>query len=144
MADWLHFSDPRFGLRFRYPTLATDGEPVERLEMQREDAVRVHILAPKCREVYFEVSRYELLTAVSEYQRHKDHLATRFDSLVMSNLHKTVCAGLPAHTYTFEWDQGRRVILLVERSDGTYRIIYNPHFPINVRILSTLEWITVP
>ena len=106
--------------------------------------LRVHILAPKSREVYFEVSRYDSLSAKAEYQQHKEHLTKQFDPLAISELKETLCASLPGYEYSFEWDHGRRVVLLVERADAMYRIIYNPRFPVNLQILSTMQWLSVP
>lgn len=141
MENWLSFDDPRFAFKFRYPARATDGELVERIENQQAGMLRVHILSPIGREVYFEVSKYDALTAEAEYQRHKEYLLKQFHPLQITALINTPFASLPACRYTFEWDQGERTVILVERGDATYRIIYNPRFPVNLRILSTVEWI---
>ncbi|HSL30618.1 MAG TPA: hypothetical protein VK900_15565 [Anaerolineales bacterium] len=142
MEDWQHFSDPRFALRFNYPSRTIDGEPVDRLEMQQTNMIRLHILAPQSRHVYFEVSKYHRLTALDEYKQHKEFLLTLCDPLTISELREARCATLPAHEYTLQWDQGRRAVLLIERADGLYRILYDPGFTVNVRILSTLEWLS--
>jgi len=143
MENWQRFSDPGFALQFNYPKLATDGEPVDRVETKQEGMLRVHILSPKSREVYFEVSKYDLLVAESEYQRHKEYLPKQFYLLSITELRETHCASLPAHDYTFEWDQGIRTVILVERADATYRILYNPRFSVNLQILSTVEWLRI-
>jgi hypothetical protein len=143
MNSWQRFDDPRFALQFRYPGEAADGEAVARVETEQAGMLRVHVLAPICREVYFEVTKYDALSAESKYQRHKASLPNQFDPLVISELRETVCASLSGYEYTFEWDQGRRVVLLVERENATYRILYNPGFPVNLKILSTLEWISL-
>ena len=141
MENWRLFRDARFSLQFKYPRLATDGEPVDLVETQQHGMLRVHILAPKSRGVYFEVSKYDLLTAEAEYQHHKKYLLKQFQQLVISKLKETVCASLPASEYTFEWDQGKRNVILVEREDATYRILYNPSFSVNFQILSTMDWL---
>lgn len=141
MENWRLFRDARFSLQFKYPRLATDSEPVELVETQQHGMLRVHILAPKSREVYFEVSKYDLLAAESEYQRHKEYLPKQFQPLAISELKEIVCASLPASEYTFEWDQGIRTVILVEREDVTYRILYNPSFSVNFQILSTMDWL---
>lgn len=69
MENWQLFRDPRFAVQFRYPAQGTDGEPVERVETVQEGMLRVHVLAPKSREVYFEVTKYDQLSAQAEYQR---------------------------------------------------------------------------
>jgi hypothetical protein len=144
MEDWQVFSNRRFALQFRYPAQGTDGEPVERVETEEEGMLRVHVLAPNSREVYFEVTRYDPLSAHAEYQRHHHSLSRQFDPLTVSDLTATPVGSLPAYQYTFEWDQGRRSVLLVERGNSTYRILYNPRFAINGQILSTVQWINDP
>lgn len=144
MENWQLFSDSQFALQFKYPILATDGEPVDRAEAQQDGMLRVHILSPKSREVYFEVSKYDLVTAESEYQRHKEYLPKQFHPLTVTELKETLCASFPAYEYTFVWDQGTRTVILVERGGATYRILYNPRFSVNLQILSTLEWLSLP
>ena len=141
MGNWQLFRDPRFAVRFRFPAQGTDGEPLERVETVQEGMLRVHILAPKSREVYFEVTRYDQLSSRVEYQRHKDSLPGQFDPLTISDLKATLFGSLPAYEYSFEWDQGKRIVFLVEQGNSTYRILYNPRFAINGQILSTVEWI---
>jgi len=141
MDDWQEFKDSRFALWFKYPSLATNGEHVDRVETQQDGMLRVHVLSPKSREVYFEVSKYDLLNAESEYQRHKENLPKQFHPLTITELKKTLCRSLPAHEYTFEWEQCARTVILVERGDATCRILYNPRFPINLQILSTAQWL---
>jgi len=88
MDDWQEFKDSRFALWFKYPSLATNGEHVDRVETQQDGMLRVHILSPKSREVYFEVSKYDLLNAESEYQRHKENLPKQFHPLTITELKK--------------------------------------------------------
>ena len=57
MENWQLFNDPRFTWQFKYPGTAANGEPVERVETQFEGVLRVHVLSPTSREVYFEVMR---------------------------------------------------------------------------------------
>ena len=144
MDDWELFDDSRFDLTFKHPSHTTGGEAVERAETAQPGMLRVHILAPKSREVYFEVCRYDSLTTETEYLRHKEHRLKQFNPLVISELDETAVASLPGHTYTFQWNQGERIVLIVERGNITYRIIYNPRFPVNLQILSTLEWLNLP
>ena len=106
--------------------------------------LRLHILTPRSREVYFEVTKYDSLSAESEYRRHRESLVSQFDSLVIRELQVTVVAAIPAYEYSFEWDLGARVVLLVERGSTTYLIIYNPRSPVNLKILSTVEWLNSP
>ena len=119
MEGWQPFSDPRFALQFQYPVRATDGEPVERVETQLEGMLRVHLLSPIGREVYFEVSKYDSLAAGAEYRRHREHLPKQFDSLAITDMTATTLASLPAYEYTFEWDRGKRTVLLIEHGAVT-------------------------
>jgi hypothetical protein len=144
MENWQLFDDSRFGLQFRYPTLASDGEPVDRVETEADGILRDHILVPQGREVYFEVTKYSGLSAAAEYGGHKASLPKQFDPLSITELNETDCASLPAYEYTFKWNQGRRRVLLVERSVATYPILYNPPFAVNLQILSTIEWLSPP
>lgn len=144
MEDWEIFDDPRFDLTFKYPSHTPDREAVERVETIQAGWLRVHVLAPKSREVYFEVTKYDSLSAEAEYQRHGEALPLQFDGLIITELQESTCASLPAYEYTFEWGQGKRVVILVERGEATYRLLYNPRFPVNLQILSTLEWLNLP
>lgn len=143
MDDWQEFKDSRFAFWFKYPGLATNGEHVDRVETQQDGMLRVHVLSPKSREVYFEVSKYDLLNAESEYQRHKAYLLKQFYPLALTELKETLCGSLPGYEYTFEWEQGIRTVILVERDNATYRILYNPRSPINLQILSTVQWLNL-
>jgi hypothetical protein len=144
MEGWQHFNDPRFALQLQYPVRAEDGEPVECVETELEGMLRVHILSPIGREVYFEVGRYDSLTPEAEYRRHRESLLKQFDSLAITDLLATSLASLPAFEYTFEWDKGKRTVVLIEHRTVTYRILYNPLFPVNLQILSTCTWLNLP
>lgn len=140
MENWQLFENSAFSLRFRYPRRTESGEPVKRRDTEQDHIFRVHILAPKSREVYFEVTRFESLSAKAEYQQHKKTLPQQFQSLKISELRETVFVSHPAFEYSFGWDQGNRTVLLIEDGEVTYRILYNPRFPVNLQILSTVEW----
>ena len=144
MKSWELFLDSRFDLQFQYPSTSPNGESVERVETQREGLVLVHIISPSSREVYFEVSKYEAISAQEEYQRHKEFLPGQFHPLAITDLKEVVCDSLPAFEYTFEWRQGRRTVILVERKNTTYRILFNPRSTVNLQILSTLKWLKLP
>lgn len=144
MEDWQLFEDIRFALRFHYPRSGTDGEAVERVEVQRDGMLRAHILTPNSREVYFEVTMYESQSVDSVYQQHRRSLEKQFHPLKITELTETSLTSLPAHRYTFEFDQSTRTAVLLVCKDATFRILYNPRFPINMRILSTVEWLSLP
>ncbi|HEY3476556.1 MAG TPA: hypothetical protein VGK56_18210 [Anaerolineales bacterium] len=117
---------------------------MQRVHTQQAGMLRIHVLTPKGRQVYFEATRYDSLSAESEYRRHREYLVSQFDTIVISQLQATTVASVPAYAYSFEWDQGARRVLLVEQAPETYRIIYNPRFPVNLQILSTVEWLSRP
>jgi hypothetical protein len=102
------------------------------------------MLAPKSREVYFEVSKYSLVDAEEEYRQHIRSLSEQFQTVTTTELIETVFTSLPAVEYTFEWVSGIRTVILVERSDATYRILYDPRSALNRQILSTVEWLNLP
>lgn len=105
---------------------------------------RIHILAPKSREVYFEVSKYSSLNTEEEYSQHIRNLSKQFHTIAVTELIETVFTSLPAHEYTFEWESGIRSVILVQRGDAAYRFLYDPRAPINTQILSTVEWLNLP
>lgn len=142
MDNWNSFKDPRFSLQFNYPSQGSDGEGVDVVETQQDGVLRAHVLTPKSREIYFEVTQYDALPALFEYQRHRENLLKQFDSFTISALIESVCASLPAYEYSFEWHHGRRVVLLVERGAWTYRLLYNPQAAVNMQILSTVRWLS--
>jgi hypothetical protein len=141
MKSWQYFEDPRFELSLEYPRPGVDGEPVERIEIQNEELLRVHIRTPENRAVYFEISKYRSLTAEVEYQQHKDNLRKQFPEIEMTGLIETDVADVPAYSYSFEWESGLRTVVLVERDDGLYRILFNPNHPVNLHILHSLRWL---
>lgn len=141
MKSWQNFKDHRFDLSLEYPHLGADGEPVERMEIQNDELLRVQIRTPENRDVYFEVSQYRSLTAKVEYKQHKDNLKKQFPEIEMTGLLETNLADVPAYSYSFEWESGSRTVILVERDDGLYRILFNPDHPVNFQILSSLRWL---
>lgn len=105
---------------------------------------RVHILAAKSRGVYFEVSKYSSLDPAVVYRQQIGDLSEQFHAVTTTELIETVFMTLPAFEYTFEWESGIRTVILVERSEATYRILYDPRSTLNRQILSTVEWLSLP
>ena len=114
MDAWQQFGDPRFALRFRYPETTPGGHVVDRLEEERDGVLRVHLISRDSPEVYFEVRRYSNLAPSDEYTRHTADLSQRFarDNFAVTGLQATELAGRPALSYTFQWDQKTRVVVL--------------------------------
>lgn len=140
MHSWREFKDSRFALLFKYPGETHQGNSVEKTESRQDEVVRVHFVARDSQEVYFEVTKYGAVPARVEYQQHKQNLEKRFEPFTITELKEIVWKSLPAHEYSFEWNGGARSVLLVERGDGTYRILYDPRSPVNLQVLSTVEW----
>ena len=140
METWELFANDQFALQFRHPIVTAQGEPVERIESRAEGMLRVHILSPQMRELYFEVPKYPHLPAKLEYQQHKQSLEQRFSEFNISDVKEIAWKSLSAYEYSFEWNEGLRTVILVERKDGTYRILFDPRSPLNLEVWSTLEW----
>jgi hypothetical protein len=103
--------------------------------------LRVHFLTPNTREVYFEISNYDSLPAVSEFRQHTENLKELLQTLHITELSTTHCASLPAFQYGFKCKQGVRTVILVEHGKATYRILFDPVQSVNLKILSTLRWL---
>lgn len=140
MQDWQHFSDSRFALGFQYPQITPQGYFVEKAESQEHDIVRIHFTSKDSREVYFEISKYQDLSAQMEYQRHKENLEKRPEGFVVTDLKEIRWMSQPAYEYSIKWSQAARVVMLIEADNTTYRILYDPKSPLNVQILLTLRW----
>lgn len=140
MQDWLHFTDPRFALGFQYPKITHQGHFVEWTESEEKDFVRVHFRSKDSREVYFEITKYQDLSAQMEYQRHKENLEKRPEGFSVTDLKEIRWMSQPAFEYSIKWSQAARVAMLIEAENLTYRILYDPYSPVNVQILLTLQW----
>jgi hypothetical protein len=140
MQNWPHFSNPEFALGFQYPQSTPHGHIVEKVERREEGAIRIHFTSKDSRELYFEISKYDHLSPQVEYQRHKENLETRPEQFVVSELKEIRWMSQPAYEYSFRWSQGARIVILIEADNTTYRVIYDPYSPLNVQILSTLQW----
>ncbi|HEU0292503.1 MAG TPA: hypothetical protein VFR47_07190 [Anaerolineales bacterium] len=143
MENWQIFTDPRFLLQFRYPTVTPQGNMVELQEEQTSDLARVHLISRDSQEVYFEVRRYRDLLPQEEYQRHTTYLEQRLEleGFTITGLIDHAVGASPAHQYSFQWDDQQRVAILIQQEHFTYRIIYDPVSPINLQILSTVKLI---
>lgn len=139
MNDWQIFSDPKFKIYFKYPDPTPQGYSVEKAEGQREDAIRVHLSSPQSQELYFEVTRFVNLAPKEEYQRHKDFLTQQFENLSITDLEESQLETLAAQTYTFAWPEKERKVVLVQKDQATYRILYDPRSALNTEVLATLK-----
>lgn len=140
METWDLFASDEFALQFKHPIVTGQGKPVDRIESQTESMHRVHFITRGSRELYFEVTKYPALPAQLEYRQHRQNLENRFGEFSISDLKEITWKTLSAYEYTFEWDTGIRTVFLVERKDGTYRILFDPRSPLSLQVLSTLEW----
>ena len=138
MNDWLTLDDPRFEVRFRYPSVTPGGEPVGITENQQDEALRV-LVRSASREAYVELIRYPPMPAEQEYQTHKPYLEERFGAGAVTPLTETEVASRPAHTYAFAWPEGEREVLLLRTAAATYRVIFNSRSALNRQIINTIE-----
>jgi hypothetical protein len=140
MQNWQDFADSRFALRFQYPKVTPQGHLVEMAESQAKDMVRIHFTSKDSREVYFEITQYYDFSAKMEYQRHKENLEKRPEEFVVTGLKEIPWMSQRAYEYSLDWSQATRVVRLIEIGDTLYRILYDPQSPLNLRILSTIQW----
>ena len=139
--NWQLFTDRRFKLHFHYPATTPRGHAVEKTEGQQDDVLRVHLVSRDSRELYFEVIKYPNLLPREEYEQHRAYLEQRFDDMAITELQETSLDLLPAYAYAFKWGHGERAVLLIYKDQATYRIIYDPHSPLNPQVLSTIRFI---
>ena len=137
--NWQLFTDRRFELTFHYPATTPRGHAVEKTAGQQDDVLRVHLVSRDSQELYFEVVKYPHLLPREEYEQHSAYLEQRFDDLAITELQETRLALQPAYEYAFAWGQGERAVLLIHKDQATYRVIYDPHSPLNSQVLSTIE-----
>ena len=92
--------------------------------------------------MYFEVVYYPNLLAQEEYQQHKQYLEKRFElgDFTITGLNETRLGLHPAYEYAFKWGQKERAVILVQKDHAMYRIIYDPYSPLNLQVLSTIEF----
>lgn len=140
MQNWQHFSDPRFELGFQYPPTTPQGHIVERAESPEAAAIRIHFKSKDSRELYFEITKHSNLPAPVEHEQHKESLVKRPGGFVVSDLKEIRWMSQPAYEYSLKWHMGARVVILIEVDKSTYRILYDPYSPLNVQILSTVQW----
>jgi len=141
MDDWQEFRDAKFTLLFKVPEATPQGHFVDKTEGEQGESIRVHFTSRDSKELYFEVTKYEALTPQTEYQQHRTNLEKRFSKFSITELKEIDWKSLSAYEYSFEWDQGKRSIILVEWDHATYRFLYDPRSPLNLQVLSTVEWI---
>lgn len=140
--DWKRFERPGFVLEFSYPQMTPEGHAVEELEEHvqdhRGDIERVHLSSPESGELYFEVARFRDLAPTDDYLSHANYLAQRFGPDSVSPLTETTVEGRRAWTYSIEWPDHERSVLMLYLAGDTYRFIYDPRSELNHRVLATL------
>ncbi|MCI0399502.1 MAG: hypothetical protein L0332_32175 [Chloroflexi bacterium] len=141
---WRTFSDPDFQVRFKYPEITPEGHTTEIREDRRENIARVHFISTDSQELYFEVARYLDLSWRTGYEQFKEVITRQFDGLEMNELVESTVASQPAFTFSFRWPAvtglTERTALFIPRGNVLYRVIYNPRSPLNLQVLSTLEF----
>ena len=140
MQNWQHFVYPGFALGFRYPEITPQGHIAEKAETQDEERIRIHFTSKESHELYFEITKYVDLPAQAEYQDHKEYLENMPDEYVVSDLKEIRRMSQPDYEYSIKWREGARIVMLIETDDATYRVLYDPNSPLNVQVLSTIQW----
>ena len=131
--NWQTFSYSKFALQFQYPETTPTGHPVE------IDDIRVHFRSKDSPELYFEVSRHLHHSAQEVYEREKAFVEKQLAESVVRALLPITIAGQLAFEFSFQWAGGERTVLLIEKQEALYRVIYDPRSPLNLEVLSTLE-----
>ena len=140
MQNWQHFVYPGFALGFRYPEITPQGHIAEKAETQDEERIRIHFTSKDSPELYFEITKYVHLPAQVEYQEHKEYLENRPGEYVVSDLKEIRWMSQRAYEYSIKWREGARIVMLIEADDSTYRVLYDPNSPLNVQVLTTIQW----
>jgi hypothetical protein len=140
MQNWQHFVYPGFALGFSYPEITPQGYIVEKAETQDGERIRLHFTSKESHELYFEITKYIDLRAQAEYKSHKEYLENRLDAYVVSDLREIRWMSQTAYEYSIKWREGARIVILIETDDATYRVLYDPNSPLNVQVLSTIQW----
>lgn len=142
MNNWKKFENKDFDLEFLYPQTTPQGHQVLINENRNNETdVRYHLITPDSDEVYFEVGRYQNLTAETGYAGMKAELANRFPNVQISDLQEVEFAGQAAHTFSVVWPERERKMVFIPYEDILYRIIYNPRSSLNIQIAETLQFL---
>lgn len=126
------------------PTATADGEEVT---IQSEERSGMHILhaeSPDRSELYFEVTAYPgILDRDTLVKEQQDFLRERSEDGNLTEITRETLAHQEATTFDFRGTlQGRwkeRRFLFLDGASRTYRVVYDPTSPLNVRLLSSLE-----
>ena len=117
---------------------------VHRADERRDGAVGVHLTAEGSQELYIEVVRFFHLSPGDEYTRHKAQLDQRFGAGSVTSLTQECSFGRdwPAWTYAFRGNirgnMGERSVLLLPVATDTYRVIYDPRSPLNLKVIASI------
>ena len=132
------FSFPETTFQFIYPETTPKGSPVTVKETHRDNVSRIYLTSRDSLELYFEVTRYNDLTAREGYQQLKEEVEERFAECEVTELQKTRLNGSPAYVFSFQWPFNQRKVYFLEKGSETYRILYDPSLRLNEQILATI------
>lgn len=130
---WQTFTFPGFELQFQYPQTTPSGHAVDM------DEIRVHFRSRESPELYFEVSRHLHLSADAVYEREKGFIMDRLKECEVSALKPITFASQPAYEFSFRWTDGERAVILIEKQEYLYRVIYDPRSQLNLQVLATIQ-----
>jgi hypothetical protein len=137
---WHTFLDPRFALRFRYPTLTPEGHITHMKENVFGETVRFHLSSEHSAEVYFEVSCLPHVSAQDSITLLIQDVELRLKAQV-EPAYTVTFEDLEAQVIDFSWDQMRRQAVFVVYGGMLYRILYDPMSDLNLKIRDTLTFL---
>jgi hypothetical protein len=138
-SGWLEFRRPQFKLRFRYPEVTPQGQPVDLTEEEPDGGHRVHLTPRQGEELYLEFLRFPDLHPAEEHARHRAYLVSRFGPEAVSELTGTSLGSTPAWSYGFRAQGMERAVLSLRVGRVTYRIISDPRAALNDQIIATVR-----
>lgn len=125
-----------------YPERTPSGRTVRAHDRTDGDSPGVHFISDgSITDVYFEVRRRRGSTPEAEQARFRGEVERRADYVDASEPLETTAGGREACAFSFRLSDRERAAIFVADGADAYRIIYDPRSPINVTMLSTIEFV---
>ncbi len=134
-SDWLECSGDGWELVFRHPPTDSAGRAVTVARRGEGDVRGIHVTAENHDEIYFEVTRWDAMTAVEIYRVMQERLPGMYPGIEFDELK----ASTIGQSGSFRWPGQVREIHFIELAEATYRIILRPIGLVNHDILATVE-----
>lgn len=124
-----------------YSDVTPKGDLVEVAIMDQEKRKRIHLTSPDMVEMYFEVAVSEgRYNPEDSYRKLGEEVRKRFLGISISSLEETEIGGLPAHEFSFEWEDGIRHVVYIQKKRCMIRIIYDPRSEANTALLEAVTY----